>query len=277
MKIIKQILILLLALQLTGCNTRKNHGTRATPLVMFKDLKKSAYTLDYDASRRGSIVYIDYESGKVNIISEPPPDAIVSAVSELASSFKYKEDVDASFTQKLTETISDLSKKTNSDNILRDALYRINEYKLNFETFDKESVQLYMEALSVAREIATTEGKKIENQIIENRIKEEELKKENNTNTISEVEEWFIIVGGDSTVESAKDELKKAIKINPNSKIIKKGNSYRTVMCGYSNKEDLKEDFNTANTIFSSSKPYVVKRFSWCDNIKDGEEFSTCE
>lgn len=271
----KSIILGCIIILLVSCSGKKNHSTRATPLAMFASQQKSAYLVDYDASRRGSIVYIDYEKGTLNIISEPPPDAMVSALTELVGSLKFKEDVDASMSQKLTETITDLSKKSNSDNILRDALYRINEYKLNFGKFDAESVQLYMEALSVAKEIASKEGKVLENQIIENRIKEEELKSTDNASPL--MEEWFIIVGADTTPADAKNELDKAIKINSNSKIIKKGNSYRTVMCGYKSKEELQMDFTKANTVFASSKPYVVKRATWCDNIKDGVEFSTCE
>ena len=89
-------------------------------------------------------------------------------------------------------------------------------------------------------------------------------------------DEWFIVVGGDTTLPLAKFELAKAVAININSKIIKRQNSYRTVICGFKTKEDSELKLQEAKDKINVTS-YIVKKSSWCKVLIEGKEYSTCE
>jgi hypothetical protein len=99
---------------------------------------------------------------------------------------------------------------------------------------------------------------------------------ENPLTNINNNDEWYIIASGDANMDDANYELKKAIKINANSKIMKKGNSYRTVLVGYSSKteadiylQEVKEKINKT--------AYIVNKNSWCHQIENSNECLICK
>ena len=96
------------------------------------------------------------------------------------------------------------------------------------------------------------------------------------TNTIQSESEWLIITGGDRTFEDAEFELKKALKLNPNSTIYKKENSYRTTMGGYFSKSEAEAMLSLAKKQLNPSS-YIVRKDSWCKNIRAGDECLECE
>lgn len=96
------------------------------------------------------------------------------------------------------------------------------------------------------------------------------------TNNINEPTEWYIIAGGDTNMDGANFELEKAIKINANSNIIKKGNSYRTVLMGYTTKLDAEKQLLTVRTKINPTS-YIVQKSTWCRIIEQTEECLICK
>ena len=68
----------------------------------------------------------------------------------------------------------------------------------------------------------------------------------------------------------------KAIKINANSTIIKKGNSYRTVLVGYLTKADAEKQLEIVKLKLNSTA-YIVKKNSWCSTLENSSECSICK
>lgn len=110
-------------------------------------------------------------------------------------------------------------------------------------------------------------------------IEENQKKKELFETPLSSTEpgvEWFIVAGGDSKIEDANFELKKAIKINPNSAIIKKGNVFRTILMGYTSKVEAISLLQLVRRQVNQTA-YVVKKSSWCNSYEQTKECLVCK
>jgi hypothetical protein len=99
---------------------------------------------------------------------------------------------------------------------------------------------------------------------------------ENPLTNINTNEEWYIVAGGDANMDEANFELEKAIKINANSTIIKKGNSYRTVLVGYLTKADAEKQLEIVKLKLNSTA-YIVKKNSWCSTLENSSECLICK
>ena len=126
----KIVFYLLVLVSLMSCNIRH----KAT----LKELqnKGSNYQMSYDATRRGAVVSLD-NNGKIDkILSEVQPDAAIATTtditSQLAAKLKSGVDVSAEQITKIAETLSKLGERTAPVNMLRDALYRLEEHCINF-------------------------------------------------------------------------------------------------------------------------------------------------
>jgi len=125
MKIINLIVLLLIV---TSCNMHK---------ATLKELKhKNAnYQMSYDAARRGSILSFD-SNGKMKILSEVQPDVAITQTTDLTSKLSAKlksgDSITAEQLTKITENLSVLGERTAAVNMLRDALYRLEEHCINF-------------------------------------------------------------------------------------------------------------------------------------------------
>lgn len=126
----KIVFYLLVFVSLMSCNIRH----KAT----LKELqnKGSNYQMSYDATRRGAVVSLD-NNGKIDkILSEVQPDAAIATTtditSQLAAKLKSGADVSAEQITKIAETLSKLGERTAPVNMLRDALYRLEEHCINF-------------------------------------------------------------------------------------------------------------------------------------------------
>ncbi|MBL0341254.1 MAG: hypothetical protein IPP71_10155 [Bacteroidetes bacterium] len=93
---------------------------------------------------------------------------------------------------------------------------------------------------------------------------------------VSSVTEWYVVAGGDVTLEAAKYELEKAIKVNANSNIIKKGSSYRTVLMGYTTRAEAEKQLEIVKQKINSTA-YIVNKSTWCKTIEMGDECLICE
>ena len=88
--------------------------------------------------------------------------------------------------------------------------------------------------------------------------------------------EWFIIAAGNNDIGGANINLEKAVKINPNSTIIKKEGSFRTVLMGYLSKAEAESQLEkTRNEINPQS--YIVRKATWCNTIERGSECLICK
>jgi len=88
--------------------------------------------------------------------------------------------------------------------------------------------------------------------------------------------EWFIIAAGNNDIGGANINLEKAIKINPNSSIIKKENSFRTVLMGYLSKAEAESQLEKVRNEVNP-KSYIVRKSTWCNTIERGSECLICK
>lgn len=88
--------------------------------------------------------------------------------------------------------------------------------------------------------------------------------------------EWFIIAGGNENIDDANSKLEKATKINHNSSIIKKGNSYRTVLMGYNSKLEAESQLQLVKKQINPTS-YIVRKFLWCNAIEKNDECLVCK
>ncbi|NML57918.1 hypothetical protein [Chryseobacterium cheonjiense] len=126
----KKIFYLLVILSFLSCNIRH----KAT----LKELqnKGSNYQMSYDATRRGAVISLD-ANGKISkILSEVQPDAAIATTTDITSKLTGKlktgDSVSAEQITKIAETLSKLGERTAPVNMLRDALYRLEEHCVNF-------------------------------------------------------------------------------------------------------------------------------------------------
>ncbi|WP_294213213.1 hypothetical protein [uncultured Chryseobacterium sp.] len=128
----KTLCILAVAALLTAsCNT-----THKATLMELKN-KNSNYQMSYDAMRRGAVLNID-SNGNINkILSEVQPDAAIATTTELTSKLAAQipsgQNVSLEQITRITETLSKLGERTAPVNMLRDALYRLEEHCINFK------------------------------------------------------------------------------------------------------------------------------------------------
>ncbi|WP_294213279.1 hypothetical protein [uncultured Chryseobacterium sp.] len=118
--------------------------------------KIQAHHVSYDASRRGSLIFTD-DKGKMIVISEPPPDVATKLATELGAKADVMNKVNAELYLQTTKSIAELGKRTSAVNILRDALYKLTELKLNNDTIDDRTFRLFNEILDVAKNVSYAE------------------------------------------------------------------------------------------------------------------------
>lgn len=155
MKIIIYLFFLVAIISvLIGCQA--HHRVRSQTLVTGKN---KAYHFNYDATRRGS--FVSYDSvGRVRVLSEVPPDAVVSTITDLTNKLSAKingQDFSAEQVTRISESISELGKRTVAVSILRDALYRLEEMTFAGSPMDTANKQLFLRVLAVTSEIAQAE------------------------------------------------------------------------------------------------------------------------
>lgn len=125
----RRVLILLIGIGFIGCNT---HKATITELKS----KTSNYQMTYDAMRRGTIITIDKDGKVSKMLAEVQPDAAITQTTDftnkLSAKLKSGDSLTASQIVKITESLTKLGERTAAVNILRDALYRLEEHCINF-------------------------------------------------------------------------------------------------------------------------------------------------
>ena len=111
-------------------------------LSQFTDSTKGTFMWShFDITKRSSIVYISPE-GRVRVLSENPPDAALQTISEISSKVKITDKVNVEAALKTQKSIAEMGKRTAAVNMLRDALYRINEMYYSSEQTTKEMMEI---------------------------------------------------------------------------------------------------------------------------------------
>ncbi len=147
---------------LTSCNSHR---------VGCKQLKKpedkQGYHFNYDPSRRGGLVLYD-KNGDLRVLAEVQPDAIVATASDLATKLAGTikgQEISIENALKITESISELGKRSVAGNILRDALYRLAEMTISKNSLSADQKEIFLKIMETATKIAEAELKDVEGKI----------------------------------------------------------------------------------------------------------------
>lgn len=149
---------------------------------IFKNFKSEQgnYSISYDASKRGSIISID-KDGKIDkILAEVQPDVALSNAIDFTSKLKKGESFDAEQITKITESLTILGERTAAVNILRDALFRLEEHCINFPNHcnDDKYWSKFESILNTIKEIQITSQVQAKEKTVQSQLKLEQLKKE---------------------------------------------------------------------------------------------------
>jgi hypothetical protein len=88
--------------------------------------------------------------------------------------------------------------------------------------------------------------------------------------------EYYIVASSDKSINEAKVELDKAIEINTNSTIIKKGNYYATVLQGYLTIQEAKKQLHEVQSKINKTA-FIVDKQKWCDYFEITDECLICK
>jgi len=110
------------------------------------------YWLDYDATRRGAIIFPD--SSKLKTCSEPSPDVALTMVAKLEASAGKESGADATAKTEFDTSVVKLAERTQMVMFLRESLYRLCEQSLNHDFTKEEVLSAYNNVIDTARAIA---------------------------------------------------------------------------------------------------------------------------
>lgn len=186
------IMILASCNQSKGIYSKTAHGKAGISKITQYTKGGTFLWAHYDASKRSSVMYLS-ENGELRVLAENSPDVAYQTILDIGAKVKVTDEVDAETALKTQRSVAQLGKRTAAVNMLRDALYRINEiyyasqdYKkrlidsalfskntalkgiittnLNSDNFKAESFdnstlkELYIKVLETAKEISIAES-----------------------------------------------------------------------------------------------------------------------
>ncbi|NHM05730.1 hypothetical protein G4D82_00720 [Flavobacterium sp. CYK-4] len=150
-------------LSLSSCS----HRMLMKQLVKTENLE--AQVANVDGSKRNAYFVYDKVNNRFTTLSEPPPDAIIQQATDLVNKLKLDPKVDTEQSVKLTESVIQLGQRTVAVNVLRDALFRLNEMNVNHNNVPIDSISsaLFRRILKVAETIALADKTKAEAQQVQ--------------------------------------------------------------------------------------------------------------
>jgi hypothetical protein len=154
------LLLLFSFIFLASCATHKM--TRFSKLKPQELKAGTNYVIPFDATVKGNFVRVDAH-GNMKMISEVSPDAIVTATTNVTNKITANLAKGQKFTAEqataITQAVTELGKRTVAVNILRDALFRLEEFKLNRDTaaMDTSTYNLFAKIIECATTIAKAE------------------------------------------------------------------------------------------------------------------------
>lgn len=155
--LIKHIVLVVVCNLFSGCAVFKL-PTATVDRLRINEGKGNAFVAAFDASSRASVVSID-KTGKLTVVAEVPPDVIVSSTVELLgkiSAANKSGEITGEAQVRITEAVTQLGRRTAAVNILRDALYRLQEMRNN-TALSEHDEKLFSKVLEAAVSIATAE------------------------------------------------------------------------------------------------------------------------
>lgn len=175
MKTIQLIALALFSITLSNCT---NKMTKSSGLKPEKLTPNSHYIVPLDATLRSNLIWTD-STGQFHVLSEVSPDAAVTNVtnltSKLTASLSGGEKLSAEQVTQISQNLTQLGQRTVAVSILRDALYRLEEFNINAggKPMDSLTYSLFMHILDNANQIAQAELKKEETKQEEVKLKQE--------------------------------------------------------------------------------------------------------
>lgn len=145
MKLIKSIaLAISVSLSIASCSVFEKSAS-IEKKALYQNNNKEQGTLfwaQYDASKRGSMIFVDPDNN-VRVLSENPPDVAMQTITELSTKIKGTGEVsEVEAILKTQQSVAELGKRTAAVNMLRDALYRLNEMYYSTRDEKKELLKL---------------------------------------------------------------------------------------------------------------------------------------
>jgi hypothetical protein len=144
---VKHLAFLLMIAIVAGCApTRRIHDPTSNVTV-----------IDYSAGRRGAYIFKGADD-KTVIVSEPSPDIAKSITTSLGLSAETIGDI-ASPELKVAYAgkVIDLANRSQTLQVLREALFRLSEMGASYDLTKKQRVALYNKVLDTVKVIAATE------------------------------------------------------------------------------------------------------------------------
>jgi len=114
------------------------------------------YWLDYDASRRGTIIIPKHEKKNIAICAEPAPDVALDIVDRFKANVGTGK-VTVGAEVDVEEQVIQLAKRTQTIMFLREALYRLCELSLNHQLDEIQVKDLYEKVIDTAVKMADAE------------------------------------------------------------------------------------------------------------------------
>lgn len=166
MKSVIPFILIIFLLCLNSCSLfeksterRKSAGISKQSLYV-KDsiIQTTLFWAHYDATQRGGL-YMVTNSGKVVVISEPPPDAGVNSMLDIIAKANVKE-VEAGAKVSAVKSIAELGKRNAANYVVRDIAFRIETLlNNNHGALTPEVVDIYKTLLTTSKEISIAESK----------------------------------------------------------------------------------------------------------------------
>ena len=112
------------------------------------------YWIDYDASRRGTLLTPRPDGKGFGYCAEPSPDIAYQTVLSMVGSLQQSSTVDASLQLQFQQTVVELAQRTETIQFFREAMYRLCEQSMNGTLSPDQVKDLYDNALKAALALA---------------------------------------------------------------------------------------------------------------------------
>ena len=149
----KYIIFIVLSIIVTGCSSF------TSPARKHELDNSKSYWMDYDATRRGTIVSGTASSWKA--CAEPAPDAAIGVVAKLEGTLNVADQGEASGKGKLAQSIVNLAEKTQMVLFLRESLFRLCELSINTNIDADKTKELYETVIGAALALVEKETAEI--------------------------------------------------------------------------------------------------------------------
>jgi len=146
---LKYLIILFVVISISGCSSF------TSPAREHELDNNKSYWLDYDVTRRGTI--ISNENSNWRSCAEPSPDAAVNLVSKLEGSLNVADTGEAKAKGELNQNIIKMAEKTQMVMFLRESMYRLCELSINSNLTSEQIQKLYATVMQSSLQVLENE------------------------------------------------------------------------------------------------------------------------